>query len=74
MTTVQYDLYEDHKQNSESFSQLLKELEPMSEEKEHHISGVIGLPRGEKMARGPVLQHKWSVDGKAIDGKFPTPF
>ena len=51
----QYDLYQDEAQNEQTFPNIDKDLESMTDVEEHYIEAGIVLSREDQIARGHVV-------------------
>ena len=54
--TPHYDPYEDETQNMQTFSLIAEKLDPTPEVGDHYIGAEILLPRGDKVARGNLME------------------
>ena len=65
-STPQYDPYENETQNKQTFSKVAKELEPMSEVRNHYIGAEILLSKENKMAIGHIVAHSHDASGNIM--------
>ena len=71
--TPQYDLYEDERQNKQTFFQLTNELKPMLEVADHYIGADVLLPRGDQMTRSHEVVWSHDAIGNVIGRAYENP-